>query len=104
MKEAMDFKYTRDLAIKILEEGLQVAKVDGYDFGKDALNKFTIYLEKGGAHKPSMLIDVENKRPTEVDFMSGAIARFGEKYRILTPVNSVFTGLLKAFESRYSCT
>jgi 2-dehydropantoate 2-reductase len=102
MKEAMDFKYTRDLAIKILEEGLKVAKADGYDFGKDALAKFTAYLEKGGAHKPSMLIDVENKRPTEIDFMSGAIARYGEKYKIPTPVNSTFTGLLKTIESRYS--
>ena len=102
MKEAMDFKYTRELAVKILEEGLKVAKLDGYDFGKDALAKFTEYLEKGGAHKPSMLIDVENKRPTEIDFMSGAIARYGEKYRIPTPVNSTFTGLLKTIESRYS--
>jgi len=102
MKEAMEYKYTHDLAVKILEEGLKVAKTDGYDFGKDALAKFTSYLEKGGAHKPSMLIDVENKRPTEVDFMSGAIARYGEKYRISTPVNSTFTGLLKTIESRYS--
>lgn len=103
MKEAMEYKYTRDLAIKILEEGLKVAKADGYDFGKEALAKFTAYLEKGGAHKPSMLIDVENKRLTEIDFMSGAIARYGEKYRIPTPVNSTFTGLLKTMESRYSC-
>jgi 2-dehydropantoate 2-reductase len=104
MKEAMDFKCTHDLAVKILEEGLQVAKSDGYDFGKDALTKFTEYLEKGGAHKPSMLIDVENKRPTEIDFMSGAITRYGEKYKIQTPVNSTFTALLKTMENRYSCT
>jgi len=101
MKEAMEYKHTRDLATKILEEGLKVAKADGYDFGKNALARFTEYLEKGGAHKPSMLIDVENRRPTEVDFMSGAIARYGEKYRVPTPVNSTFTGLLKTIESRY---
>jgi len=102
MKEAMDLKYTRKLAVEILEEGLKVAKADEYDFGKDALSRFTTYLEKGGAHKPSMLIDVENKRPTEVDFMSGAIARYGETYKIPTPVNSTFTALLKTIESRYS--
>jgi len=101
MKEAMEFEHTRGLAIKILEEGLEVAKADGYDFGGEALNRFTSYLEKGGAHKPSMLIDVENKRPTEVDFMSGALARYGERYRIPTPVNSTFTSLLKTIENRY---
>jgi 2-dehydropantoate 2-reductase len=101
MKEAMEFRYSHDLAVKIIEEGLKVANEDGYYFGKDALDKFTRYLEKGGAHKPSMLVDVENKRPIEVDFMSGAIARYGEKFKIRTPVNSTFTNLLKTIENRY---
>jgi len=101
MKEAMEFQHSRNLAVKMLEEGLKVAKADGYDFGAEALAQFTSYLEKGGAHKPSMLIDVENKRPTEVDFLSGAITRYGEKYKIPTPVNSIFTDLLKTLESRY---
>jgi len=101
MKEAMGFEYSRDLAVKMIEEGLEVAKADGYDFGPEALSQFTSYLEKGGTHKPSMLLDVEKKRPTEVDFMSGAIARYGERYGIPTPVNSTFTNLLKAIENRY---
>jgi 2-dehydropantoate 2-reductase len=101
MAEAMQNTHSRNIAIQLLEEGLKVAKADGYDFGSDALTKFTAYLEKGGAHKPSMLIDVENRRPTEVDFMSGAIVRYGQKYHIPTPVNSIFTALLKTIESRY---
>ncbi len=102
IKEAMESKHTCSIAVKMLEEGLKVAKADGYDFGPEALAKFTSYLEKGGAHKPSMLVDVENKRPTEVDFMSGAIARYGEMYEIPTPVNSTFTGLLEALINQYS--
>lgn len=101
MKEAMELQHTRNLAVKMLEEGLKVAKADGYDFGAEALAKFTSYLEKGGAHKPSMLIDVENKRPTEVDFMSGAIARYGEAHKVPTPVNATLTDLLKTVESQY---
>ncbi len=101
MKEAMEYPFSRKLALQILEEGLRVATADGCNFGSDALAKFTAYLEKGGAHKPSMLIDVENKRPTEVDFMSGAIARFGEKHKVPTPVNTIFTDLLKAIENQY---
>jgi len=101
MKEAMEFEHSRKLAVEILEEGLEVARADGYDFGSEALARFTSYLEKGGAHKPSMLIDIENKRPTEVDFMSGAIARYGERYKIPTPVTSTFTRLIKTMESRY---
>ena len=101
MKEAMKFKHTHDLSVSILEEGLKVAKADGYHFGEDALSRFTSYCEKGGAHQPSMLVDVENKRPTEVDYLSGAIARYGEKYGISTPINSTFTSLLKTMEHQY---
>lgn len=101
MKEAMEYPHSRKLAIQVLDEGLNVARADGCDFDTEALIRFTTYLEKGGAHKPSMLIDVENKRPTEVDFMSGAIARYGEKYNVPTPVNSTLTGLLKTVENQY---
>ncbi len=102
MKEAMEFDYTRMLAVKILEEGLAVAKADGYNFGADALDLFVSYLKKGGAHKPSMLIDVENRKPTEVDFMSGATVQYGEKHGVPTPVNFTFTCILKAIEKQYS--
>jgi len=101
MKEAMEFEFSRGLSVRVLEEGLAVAKADGYDFGEDALDRFTSYLEKGGAHKPSMLVDVENKRRTEVDFFSGAIVGYGERYGVGTPVNAVLTGLLKSLESKY---
>ncbi len=101
MKEAMEYPHSRRLAIQMLEEGLRVARADECNFGSEALAKFTEYLEKGGAHKPSMLIDVENKRPTEVDFMSGAIARLGVKHGISTPVNSTLTDLLKTIENQY---
>ncbi len=101
MKEAMEYPHSRKLAIQVLEEGLSVARADGCDFDLEALAKFTAYLEKGGAHKPSMLIDVERKRPTEVDFMSGAMASYGKKFNIPTPVNSTLTELLKALENQY---
>jgi 2-dehydropantoate 2-reductase len=101
MKGAMEFGFSRDLAVKVLEEGLKVARADGYDFGDDAVERFTGYLEKGGAHKPSMLVDVENRRRMEVDFLSGAIVRYGERFGVETPVNVVLTGLLKALESNY---
>jgi len=102
MKEAMTFEPSRNLAIETIKEGLRVANANGCDFGADALTRFISYLEKGGAHKPSMLIDVERKRPTEVDFISGAIVRYAEKYKIPTPLNSTLTDLLKALEHRYS--
>ncbi len=102
MKAAMEYEPSRTLAVKIIEEGLLVAKSDGYGFSDDALQKFTRYLEKGGAHKPSMLMDVENGRRTEVDFLSGAIVAYGKKHGIATPVNDILTRLLKSLENTYA--
>jgi 2-dehydropantoate 2-reductase len=101
MKEAMNFKLSHNLAVEVLKEGLSVAKADGYDFGEDALERFTGYLDKGGDHKPSMLVDVENRTITEVDFLSGAIVGYGERHGIRTPANSTLTCLLKSLENRY---
>src|SRR3989304_2030769 len=41
MKKAMEFEHSRNLAIRIIEEGLKVAKADGYDFGPNAMDRFT---------------------------------------------------------------
>ncbi|UCG45191.1 MAG: 2-dehydropantoate 2-reductase [Candidatus Bathyarchaeota archaeon] len=98
MKEAMELKSSRNVAIRILEEGLRVAEADGYAYGEDALEKFASYLMKGGAHKPSMLVDIENRRKTEVDFLSGAIVNQGKKLGTDAPTNWAVTQLLKTLE------
>ena len=46
MKEAMENPHTLDLVVKVLKEGLAVAKADGYDFGDKALTRFVSYLKK----------------------------------------------------------
>jgi 2-dehydropantoate 2-reductase len=49
----------------------------------------------------SMLQDVLNKRPTEVDYINGAICKEGEKERIPTPVNRILTDLVKTIQASY---
>lgn len=98
MKEAMDFEETYTLVEEILREGIEVAKTAGYDYGPDFLEHCISYLKKAGLHKPSMLIDIEAKRTTEIDFLNNRIAFYGLRYNILTPYNSTITYLIKALE------
>lgn len=53
-------------------------------------------LAKGrGAKKPSLHIDLQAGRTrSEVEFLNGAVVRFGEKVGIPTPVNRVLTDIL----------
>lgn len=50
--------------------------------------------------KPSMLQDIEAGRPTEVEFINGAIVAEGEKHGVPTPVNKAMVALVKTIESK----
>jgi len=101
MKDAFDFEPTHKLIEELLKEGIEVAKTDGCDFGPDFFDFCMKYLGKGGRHKPSMLVDVENHRPTEIDFLNGKIVEFGEKFNMPTPYNQTITNIVKALEAGY---
>ncbi|MFZ5769751.1 MAG: ketopantoate reductase family protein [Bacillota bacterium] len=51
-----------------------------------------------GANRSSMLQDVEAGRPTEIDVISGAVAREGARLGIPAPVNLTLTRLVKCLE------
>jgi 2-dehydropantoate 2-reductase len=48
-----------------------------------------------------MLVDVLNKRKTEIDFINGAIVRLGKKHGIPTPVNKTLTAAVKGLERNF---
>jgi 2-dehydropantoate 2-reductase len=45
-------------------------------------------------------VDVEAGRETEVDFINGRIAYYGSISNVPTPVNDMFTRLVKALQHR----
>lgn len=46
-------------------------------------------------HRPSMLQDLENKKPTEVEAMVGYVAAQGRKYGVATPCCQVLAALVR---------
>jgi len=58
------------------------------------------YLRSAGNHKPSMLLDMENNRKTEIDFLNGKFIEFGSQADIDTPYNSTMRALVKGLESK----
>ena len=53
-------------------------------------------------HKASMLQDVEARRPTEIDYLNGGIARFGRELGVPTPFNDTITALIKGVEASWT--
>ncbi len=50
----------------------------------------------------SMLQDVLNKRPTEIDSINGAVVREGEALGIPTPINLALTSLVRVIQQTYT--
>jgi 2-dehydropantoate 2-reductase len=78
------YPLTRQLAYDAMYEAQQIAERLGIDFGV-TLEQRIAGAEKVGAHKTSMLQDIEANRPTEVDAIVGAVAELGRLTGVPTP-------------------
>ncbi|NND65686.1 MAG: 2-dehydropantoate 2-reductase [Gammaproteobacteria bacterium] len=50
--------------------------------------------------RPSLLVDVERGKRTEVEWLSGAVHRLGQKHGVDTPLHSMFYAAVTAYESQ----
>ena len=98
MKEVTTFEDTIEMMKELLYEGIAVAEADGCNFDEEFFDHCVWYLSQAGHHKPSMLIDVENRSPTEIDFLNGGIVRHGVDKGISVPVNQSITQLIRALD------
>jgi len=91
---------TDRLAEAVMREGIAVADAQGIVLDSDPIELFHWAAGKDVAygHKPSMLQDVEAGRATEIDFLNGAIASFGERHGVDAPLNRALTALVKGRE------
>jgi 2-dehydropantoate 2-reductase len=101
IRDALDFPPTREVADACFQEALSVAKAMGYDFGPDYLEQALGYLAKVGVHRDSMCFDIENKAPTEIDFLGAKIVEYGRQKGIATPFYIAITNMVKGIESNY---
>jgi 2-dehydropantoate 2-reductase len=91
----------------LIDEGKAVAAAAGVELHDDPweMNVRAVThgetLRSDYAHIPSMLADVRARRPTEVDYISGALAREGERLGVPTPLNTAIYRLIKAKESSW---
>ena len=102
IKEALHFPPTREIAEGCFREIVTVAAAKGYDLGKNYINQAVAYLEEAGVHKDSMCADIENQKPTEIDFLGGKVVSYAREAGISVPFYTTMTNLVKALESNYT--
>ena len=96
------FGPTGELFTALIEEGEAVARALGIKLHGDPREMVIKGAKAPGKHKASMLQDVEAGRQTEVDFMNGAIAHWGESTGVPTPLNRAIWQLVKGLEHSWT--
>jgi 2-dehydropantoate 2-reductase len=99
---ATRFAATGALFNSLIAEGEAVAKALGIELHGDPRALVKKGANAPGKHKASMLQDILAKRQTEVDFMNGAIADWGEKMGVPTPLNRALWQLVKGLEHSWT--
>ena len=94
----------RRLVSALVDEGKAVAAAQGIELDADpeALIDHAAKPEVAHGHKASMLQDVEARRPTEVDWLNGGIARFGREHGVPTPLNDAVVALIHGLEAAWT--
>lgn len=96
--ESADIK---DRLTAAVSEGAAVARTLGINLIGDPLAMTLAVCSKTAQNLSSMLQDVNNGRPTEIDSINGAIAAAGRKLDIPTPVNDALVHEIKEIEQSY---
>jgi 2-dehydropantoate 2-reductase len=90
------------LVRELVEEGKRVAAAAGVELHDDPWEMNVHATRRGSAHYPSMLEDVEARRPTEVDLITGALVREAQRLGVPVPLHQALYRLIKAREASWS--
>ncbi|MEX2155178.1 MAG: 2-dehydropantoate 2-reductase [Gemmatimonadaceae bacterium] len=82
--DLLKFPLTRELSIQMMHEAEAIASKLGIKF-RVGIDKRIAGAEKVGAHKTSMLQDVEAGKPVEIEALVGAVVELGRLTETLTP-------------------
>lgn len=91
----------------LMDEGVQVAGAAGVELHEDPWEMNVLAVRRGEtqqsdyAHVPSMLEDVRASRPTEVDYITGALVREAERLGVAVPLHTTMYRLVKAREAAF---
>ena len=86
----------------LVDEGKRVAAAAGVELYDDPWEMNVLATNRGSAHYPSMLEDVDARRPTEVELINGALVREAQRVGADAPLHTAVYRLVKAKEDSYS--
>ncbi len=99
MNRAMSDPIVFQIVEALVKECIQIARANEINLGWDFFVNALAYMRSAGDHKPSMLMDIEAGRRTEIDYMNGKFMEYGARAGLATPYNKTLHALVKGLES-----
>jgi 2-dehydropantoate 2-reductase len=100
LEQICSFAPTRELAARMMREAQAVGEALGVEF-KVSLDKRIAGAQAVGAHKTSMLQDVEAGRALELEALVGAVIELGTIAGVPTPTIDAIYAATKLLEQRF---
>jgi 2-dehydropantoate 2-reductase len=100
MSRAMNDPIIFRIVDALVKECIRVARANEINLGWDFYTYAMEYMGNAGDHKPSMLMDIEANRRTEIDYINGKFVQYGERTGTDTPYNNTLSALVKGLESK----
>ncbi|HHC24511.1 MAG TPA: 2-dehydropantoate 2-reductase [Desulfobacterales bacterium] len=97
LNDPIVFEAVDDLA----KECIKVARGNEISLGWDYYPYCMNYMKSAGHHKPSMLMDIEAGRRTEIDYLNGKVIEYGRQAGVPTPCHTAIRSYVKGLESKF---
>ncbi len=85
----------------LVDEGKAVAEAAGIDLHDDPWEMNVLATQRGSAHYPSMLEDVDAHRQTEIELITGSLVREADRHGVPVPLHTTLYRLIKAKEDSW---
>ncbi len=85
----------------LVDEGKAVARAAGIELHDDPWEMNVLATQRGSAHYPSMLEDVEAQNRTEIELITGSLVREAERHDVRVPLHTALLALVKGKEDSW---
>ena len=88
----------------LVDEGKAVAAAAGIELHDDPWEMNVLATQRGSAHYPSMLEDVDAHRETEIELITGSLVREAERRDVPVPLHRLLYTLVRGKEASWQVT
>jgi 2-dehydropantoate 2-reductase len=85
----------------LVDEGKAVARAAGIELRDDPWEMNVLATQRGSAHYPSMLEDVDARRETEIELITGSLIREAERHGVPVPLHRTLYALVRGKEESW---